>query len=192
MRIRIALAGLLYAACAQGDQTVTVGPGLSFSPSSVSVAPGEKVTWIWADGPHSSTSDSTSGPEVWDSGVRMTGSFDHVFTTLGSYPYYCSVHSFPGGTAMNGVVEVVAQETPTPTSTLAPTSTSTPTPTSTSTALPTLTATLTPTSPPGSPVPTTTALPASSVPTLGSTARLALALGLAAAALSFLLFSHGR
>jgi len=117
MRARLALAGLLYAACAPGDQTVTVGPGLFFSPPGVSVAPGETVTWIWAAGPHSSTSDTATGPEVWNSGVLLTGSFDHVFTTPGTYPYYCSVHSFPGGTAMNGVVEVSAPATPTPSST---------------------------------------------------------------------------
>jgi len=117
MRARLALAGLLYAACAPGDQTVTVGPGLSFSPPGVTVAPGEKVTWNWAAGPHSSTSNAATGPEVWDSGVLLTGSFDHVFTTPGTYPYYCSVHSFPGGTAMNGVVEVIAPATPTPSST---------------------------------------------------------------------------
>ncbi len=120
MRARLVLAGLLYAACASGDQTVTVGPGFSFSPPSVSVAPGEKVTWSWAAGPHSSTSDSAAGPEVWDSGVRSTGSFDHVFTTPGTYPYYCVVHSFPGGTAMNGVVEVLAPATPSPTPTNVP------------------------------------------------------------------------
>jgi len=120
MRARLVLAGLLYAACASGDQTVTVGPGFSFSPPSVSVAPGEKVTWIWAAGPHSSTSDTAKGPEVWDSGVRSTGSFDHVFTTPGTYPYYCVVHSFPGGTAMNGVVEVLAPAAPSPTPTNVP------------------------------------------------------------------------
>jgi plastocyanin len=174
MRARLALAGLLYAACAPGDQTVTVGPGLSFSPPSVSVASGEKVTWIWAAGPHSSTSDAATGPEVWDSGVLLTGSFDHVFTTPGTYPYYCSIHSFPGGTAMNGVVEVRAPTTSTPTSTAVATATATPT------SLPTaLTAT-----------PGPFAAPA--IPTVGSAGRLVLALGLGAAALSLLLFSRAR
>jgi plastocyanin len=149
MRARLALAGLLYAACAPGDQTVTVGPGLSFSPPGVSVAPGEKVTWTWAAGPHSSTSDSATGPEVWDSGVLLTGSFDHVFTTPGTYPYYCKVHSFPGGTAMNGVVEVLAPATPTPTSV------------------------------PGTPAPTPTPPQATAVPMLGAAGKMALALGLA-------------
>jgi plastocyanin len=176
MRARLALAGLLYAACAPGDQTVTVGPGLSFSPPGVSVAPGEKVTWIWAAGPHSSTSDAATGPEVWDSGVLLTGSFDHVFTTLGTYPYYCSVHSFPGGTAMNGVVEVLAPATLTPTSTPVATQTATVTPTN-------LPATLTATPGPSA---------ASAIPTLGAAGRLVLALGLAAAALSLLLFSRAR
>jgi plastocyanin len=176
MRARLALAGLLYAACASGDQTVTVGPGLSFSPPSVSVAPGEKVTWIWAAGPHSSTSDATTGPDVWDSGVLLTGSFDHVFTTPGTHPYYCSVHSFPGGTAMNGVVEVRAPATSTPTST----------------AVATLTATATPTSLPTTLTTTPGPFAAPAIPTVGAAGRFVLALGLVAAALSLLLFSRAR
>ena len=29
-------------------------------------------------------------------------------TAAGDWPYYCAIHSFPGGTAMNGVVHVTA------------------------------------------------------------------------------------
>lgn len=99
------------------DQTVTVGPGISFTPSTVTVAPGEKVTWAWAAGGHSSTSDATTGPEVWDSGIlAISSTFSHTFTTPGTYPYYCKVHGAPGGVGMSGVVQVVAPvATPTPT-----------------------------------------------------------------------------
>jgi plastocyanin len=93
---------------------VTVGPGLSFSPSAITVAPGDTVRWVWQGALHSSTSNTTTGAEVWDSGLRNTGTFSHSFTTVGDWPYYCSVHSSPAGTAMNGVVHVVAP-TPTPT-----------------------------------------------------------------------------
>ena len=171
MRARAFLAGLLFAASAMADQTVAVGPSLSFSPSDVVIAPGEKVTWVWAGVYHSSTSDTTTGPEVWDSGIIFTGTFAHVFTTPGKYPYYCMVHSFPGGTAMNGTVTVaVADPTPPPSPS------------------PTLAATTTPTSPPGTPVPTATPVRGASVPTLGGGGMLALALGLAT--LSYFLLSR--
>lgn len=86
---------------------VTVGPGLSFTPSSVTIAPGDTVQWNFA-GVHTTTSDTATGPEVWDSGVLSSGSFSHTFNTVGDWPYYCSLHSVPGGTAMNGVVHVLA------------------------------------------------------------------------------------
>jgi plastocyanin len=116
MRARLLTAALLLCgSTAAADQTVDVGPALSFSPATVTVAPGEAVIWTWQAGPHSSTSDAASGPEVWDSGVLSTGTFSHTFQTPGDYPYYCTVHSFPGGTMMNGLVRVAAAPTATPT-----------------------------------------------------------------------------
>lgn len=122
LRTRILLAGALcaLAALARADQTVDVGPGFAFSPSTIAVAPGETVTWSWLGSPHSTTSDSTSGPETWDSGVLSTGAtFSHTFTTPGTYPYHCSIHGAPGGIGMSGTV-VVAAPTPTPTATPGP------------------------------------------------------------------------
>src|SRR5713226_9323838 len=89
---------------------VRVGPGLSFTPSIVTVAPGDTVSWDFA-ALHTTTSDRPTGAEVWDSGVQSTGSFTHTFNTIGNWPYYCRVHSFPGGTFMNGVITVSAPPT---------------------------------------------------------------------------------
>lgn len=120
-----AAAGLLPLALG-ADQTVQVGPGLSFSPPVVTVAPGETVTWNF-NATHTSTSDSQTGPETWDSGFLSSGTFAHTFQTPGSYPYYCALHSFAGGTMMNGVVEVSgAGATPTPTTTPTPSPSATP------------------------------------------------------------------
>ena len=90
---------------------VTVGPGLSFTPASVTIAIGDTVRWDWAGALHSSTSDNTTGAEVWNSGLKSTGTFSHTFSTAGDWPYYCTLHSSPGGTAMNGVVHVTAAPT---------------------------------------------------------------------------------
>jgi plastocyanin len=117
MRARLLAAALfLCGSTVAADQAVDVGPALSFSPATVTVAPGEAVIWTWQAGPHSTSSEATSGPEVWDSGVLSTGAtFSHTFQTPGDYPYYCVVHSFPGGTMMNGLVRVAAAPTVTPT-----------------------------------------------------------------------------
>jgi plastocyanin len=126
VRTRALVAALLLSAsAAAADQTVQVGPGFVFSPSTVSVTPGETVTWEFVEGPHSTTSETSSGAEAWDSGIVGPGaSFAHTFQVPGDHPYYCVVHSFPGGTMMNGIVRVVAV-TPTPTVTV-PRPTSTP------------------------------------------------------------------
>jgi plastocyanin len=162
----LALAGLLglCAAAAAADQTITVGPGISFSPSTVSISAGETVTWTWAAAslPHSTTSDATTGPEVWDSGVQTAGSFSHTFNTPGDYAFHCQVHSFAGGTAMNGVVQVAAAATPTPTATTPP--------------------------PPVTPTPGA----GNAIPALSAAGRIALAAGLALAAMLWLAFSRPR
>jgi plastocyanin len=132
----LALLAALAPAVTTADQTVQVGPGLSFSPATVTVAPGETVIWSF-QAFHTSTSDSQTGPEAWDSGSLSSGTFSHTFQVPGTYPYYCAVHSYPGGFAMNGVVEVSGADltaTPTPTLTAIPAATSTPSPGSTPTA----------------------------------------------------------
>ena len=109
MRLRFVFSSLiLVAAVMRADQNVNIGPGNTFSPADVTITPGETITWTWLAPLHSTTSDSQVGPEVWDSGVRNFGTFSHTFNTPGNYPYYCSVHSFPGGTMMNGIIRVSA------------------------------------------------------------------------------------
>jgi plastocyanin len=124
----VAALAALSPCAAAGDQMVQVGPGISFSPATLTVAPGETVTWSF-QAFHTSTSDSQTGPENWDSGFLSSGTFSHTFQTPGTYSYYCAVHSYAGGTVMNGVVVVSgvgATATPTPTRTETPTATSTP------------------------------------------------------------------
>ena len=166
------LALLLPAVPLRADQTVQVGPGMTFSPASVTVAPGEAVIWSFQE-LHTSTSDTATGPEVWDSGFLSSGTFSHTFTTPGSYPYYCQVHSVPGGTAMNGVVVVTG---------LGVTPTATPI------------ATATPTVPPATPSPSSTPPPTqpSSIPTLDPTGTLLFALVLAAAGFAALQLAARR
>ena len=96
---------------------VAVGPNgeLVFSPSSVTIHPGDQVRWTFNSGGHSTTSGSPGQPNgIWDSGIRSQGtSFTRTFNSAGTFPYYCTPHG--GCCAMVGTVRVViATPTPTP------------------------------------------------------------------------------
>src|SRR5437773_6725378 len=95
--------------------TVTVGTGgFFFTPSSVTIHPGDTVKWTWSSTGHSSTSGTPGHPSgLWDSGVLAQGAlFTHTFNTVGSFPYYCTPH----GACCNMVGTVtVSNATPTPT-----------------------------------------------------------------------------
>ena len=99
--------------------TVTVGTngGLVFTPSSVTIHPGDQVKWTWSSSGHSTTSGSPGMPNgIWDSGIRNQGAtFTRTFNSVGTFPYYCVPHSCCG---MVGTVMVVnASPTPNPTPT---------------------------------------------------------------------------
>lgn len=110
--------------------TVTVGNNcFCFSPSSVTIHPGDTVRWTWSSTGHSSTSGTPGHPTgLWDSLILNQGAvFTHTFNSVGSFPYYCTPH----GSCCNmvGMVTVVnPMATPTPTATATPVSTPTPTP----------------------------------------------------------------
>jgi plastocyanin len=82
---------------------------LSFSPSSVSINPGDTVQWTWASKamPHSVTSGNGGVSNgLFDSGLHQsnTFTFSHTFPMAGTFPYFCSVHF----TVMKGTVTVAA------------------------------------------------------------------------------------
>jgi plastocyanin len=99
------------------DATVFVGPGgtMQFSPSTVGINVGETVLWKWnATGYtyHSVHSGTPAQPNsLFDSGLQGgTATFSHRFTTAGTFPYFCQVHT----TMMTGTV-LVTGPSPTPT-----------------------------------------------------------------------------
>ena len=97
--------------------TVMVGNGgFIFTPSTVTIHPGDTVQWTWSSTGHSSTSGTPGHPSgLWDSGILSQGAmFTHTFNTAGSFPYYCTPH----GACCNmvGTVVVRSNATPTPTS----------------------------------------------------------------------------
>ena len=76
----------------------------TFSPSTVTIPQGMRVTWVWNDpATHTTTSDPGQS-DSWDSGFRSgTGTqFSHTFNGAGTFTYICQVH----GPAMSGTVTV--------------------------------------------------------------------------------------
>jgi plastocyanin len=76
----------------------------SFDPEDCPISVGDTVQWQWAPGvlPHSTTSDTG----LWDSGLKTSGTFNHTFTSAGTFPYHCIAHGGPGGIGMSGNVIV--------------------------------------------------------------------------------------
>jgi plastocyanin len=98
----IAALSLALPASATGAD-VEVGDDF-FSPSTVQIAPGDRVTWRWSGlNPHNVR--STEGQQESFRSSVMTGpgaSFEHTFTRPGRFTYFCEVHP----TNMRGAVEV--------------------------------------------------------------------------------------
>ena len=82
---------------------VTVGAGATnaFTPATLTIHPGESVTWNWVTGFHSVVSDST--PKAFgDSPAQASGQFIATFPSAGTYPYHCGIH----GAMMTGTIVV--------------------------------------------------------------------------------------
>jgi len=72
--------------------------GMAFSPGSLTVAAGTKVTWTNKDSaPHTVT--STGSPSFTSSGtLSQNGTYSFTFVTAGTYTYICSIHPSMQGT----------------------------------------------------------------------------------------------
>jgi plastocyanin len=81
-----------------GDDTKSAVPhqitidNFAFNPRKLTVPVGAKVTWINHDDvPHTAT--SAKKPRLFDSGTLDTDDkYSRVFTTPGTYEYFCAVH----------------------------------------------------------------------------------------------------
>jgi plastocyanin len=74
---------------------VQVGAGgAKFTPQNVTINVGDSVEWTWVGNNHSTTSGTPGNPDgLWDSGLHNTGFvFSRVFTTPGTFNYFCSPH----------------------------------------------------------------------------------------------------
>jgi plastocyanin len=69
----------------------------SFVPESLSIAVNDTVEWQWIEGSHTTTSDSTTGQNVWNAPIDASNQiFRFVITTSGNHDYYCIPHQSLG------------------------------------------------------------------------------------------------
>jgi plastocyanin len=82
------------------DHAVAIA-GFAFSPKDVTVTVGDTVTWTNSDATaHTATADDGS----FDTGtIGANGTGTATFSTAGSFPYHCKIHS-----SMTGTITVVA------------------------------------------------------------------------------------
>jgi plastocyanin len=78
-----------------------------FSPATITVAAGTEVTWTWGTGAfnHNVAPDGTEPPRSGNP-VNAPNSYQHTFSTPGTYRYHCEVHGAAGGFGMSGTVIV--------------------------------------------------------------------------------------
>lgn len=107
--IGVALIVLAAAACSSEEGTTTTTAAgtateaavsiadFTFSPSAVTVAVGQTVTWTNDDGGLAHTSTSPDG--VWNSGTLQPGdTFSFAFEEAGTFDYACNIHPSMSGT----------------------------------------------------------------------------------------------
>ncbi len=79
-------------------QAVSIA-GMAFTPQDLLVKVGTKITWTNNDGFAHHVLGNNGGP---DSGILAAGaSYSYTYTTVGSFPYHCSIHpSMTGSVTM--------------------------------------------------------------------------------------------
>lgn len=104
----------IISACSKSDSAINSGgnnggkgnPGpnevyiqnLSFNPSTITVTVNTTITWTNFD---SVTHTVTSDTGLFDSGNIGSGkTYSYKFTTAGSYPYHCTIHTYMTGTVV--------------------------------------------------------------------------------------------
>ena len=116
--------------------------GYAFSPSTITIHAGDRVTWTnKSKAPHNVVFTKLG---TGSNDLGTGGTYGHTFTKAGTYGYLCTIHYFAGtvvvqGTSTGGTPKPTARPTPKPTPkpTLRPTAEPTETPEDTPTASPT-------------------------------------------------------
>jgi plastocyanin len=89
------------------DQTVNATLSNEFTPASVTVNQGEKVTWQNTGGRHNVKFDDGSFEQPPEPSVA-SWTVSRSFNQPGTFRYYCELHGGPGGSGMSGTVTVLS------------------------------------------------------------------------------------
>jgi len=77
---------------AQTSHIISVSNNV-FTPLNVNISVGDTIVWQWVQGTHTTTSDTTAGPDAWDAPIDNGHQvFRKVITTPGIHHYYCIFH----------------------------------------------------------------------------------------------------
>ena len=100
------------------NHAVAVGPGFTFSPADLTIAPSDTVTWTWVGGFHS----VTSGAGCFADGLFGSGNISTAgstftspmgtYATPGVYEYFCAVGTHCSAFNMKGTVTVTTTPPP--------------------------------------------------------------------------------
>jgi plastocyanin len=80
--------------------------GSQFLPPTLIVAPGVEVTWTNADGINHTVTSATGSTETFDRSIPGGGTFAWTFNRLGTFRYFCRIHS-AGGAAPTGMAGTI-------------------------------------------------------------------------------------
>jgi PKD repeat protein len=75
-----------------------------FSPNNLTINVGDTVHWSYSG---SRSHDVTANDGSWNSPTSSNINYSHTFNSVEEVRYYCSVHSSPNGTSMNGQINVI-------------------------------------------------------------------------------------
>lgn len=75
--------------------------GMAFTPSTITVSAGTTITWTNNDGVIHNVTSNTAG--LFSSGsISPNGTYSHLFSTPGTFPYKCTLHpSMTGSVVVN-------------------------------------------------------------------------------------------
>ncbi|MCU1462801.1 MAG: hypothetical protein JWO37_2876 [Acidimicrobiales bacterium] len=144
MRKRLVLFAVLGAAGvfawpADAATTNATIQGSAYHPDPLTINAGDSVTWTNKDVATHTVTDKGPG-KTFDSGnIAFNGTYTHVFTTAGTFTYYCTIHGFQATLVVKSAAATTTAK-PAPTTTKAPATTTTNAATTTTRATTTTTA----------------------------------------------------
>lgn len=66
---------------------------IDFSPHVLRISRGDRVRWVWRDGPYTDHNVRSRGSRRFQgSGIKSTGTHTVRFTRSGTYRYVCTIH----------------------------------------------------------------------------------------------------